>query len=183
MDANSSPRQDTAADANQPAAGVAIAANLQVSAQLSQGAYIQGWLMTLAYLPFGLLLAIWAAYPAATGTGVPIFDTLVGLAITATGIVGSLGMGAMTLRLQQQAVFWRRGALEAEQRLGARQELFKREAALVNGEAILVGGERMRLSSLERPSRITAFHIFYGMFTLVYCFLLMANFLRFGRVL
>lgn len=182
MEAIPLPRRD-AADATPQAAPEALNTNLQVAALLSQGAYIQGWLMTLAYLPFGLILAIWAAYPAATGTGVPIFDTLVGLAITATGMVGSLGMGAMTLRLQQQGQFWRGGALEVEERLGARSELFKREAALLGGEAIHVAGERMRLSSLERPGRITAFHIFYGMFTLVFCFLLMANFLRFGRVI
>ncbi len=161
----------------------ALAATLQVTAQLSQGAYIQGWLMTLAYLPFGLILAIWAAYPAATGTGLPIFDTIVGLLITATGMVGSLGMGSMTLRLAQQSRYWRNGALEIEEQLGGRSELFKREASLMNGEAVHVGGERMRLSSLERPGRITAFHIFYGMFTLVFSFLLMANFLRFGRVI
>ena len=182
MEAISLPKNELAEEVA-PATPAALAASLQVSAALSQGASVQGWLMTLAYMPFGLVMAVWAAFPVATGTGVPIVDTFVGLAIAATGLGGSLGMGAMTLRQQQLARFWRNGAMELEEQLGTKADLFKREAALLSGEAIYVAGDRMRLSSVERPGKISAFHILYAMFTLVFAFLLIANLARFGRTL
>ena len=181
MDANPSAPQDTAAE--RAALTATQTSSLTMAVQLGTSATSQGWMMTLAYVPFGLIMMIWAAYPAAIGTGLPLFDTVVGLAITAVGLVGSIGMGAVTLRLQRQAEYWRRTAQEVEGTLSGKMDLLKRELALLNGEAIMVGGERMRLSSAERPSKLTAFHVFYGMFVLAFSFLLMANFLRFGRVL
>lgn len=182
MDANTHPSQSSAISAD-PTPSSTQTVSLQMAVQLGTNVVNTAWLMTLAYVPFGLILMIWAAYPAAIGTGVPLFDTLVGLAITAVGLVGSLGMAAMTLRMQRQADYWRRTAQEVEGTLAGKMDLLKREMALLGGEAIMVGGERMRLSSAERPTKITAFHVFYGMFVLAFSFLLMANFLRFGRVL
>lgn len=164
-------------------ARTSMAALLQAAALYSSKADIQGWIMTAAFLPFGLILAVWSAYPAASGTALPIVDTLVGLSIAVTGMVGSVAMGARCLRLQEQARFWRQAASEIEEHLGLGLGIFKREQALMSGEAVVVGGERMRLSSLERPARISAFHVYYGMFTIVFAFLLIANFLRFGRVI
>lgn len=164
-------------------ARTSMAALLQAAALYSSKADIQGWLMTAAFLPFGLILAVWGAYPAATGTGLPIVDTLVGLAVAVTGMGGSVVMGAQCLRVQQQAQFWRRAASELEEQLGLGLQFFKREQSLMGGEAVQVAGERMRLSSMERPTRVGAFHVYYGMFTVVFAFLLIANFLRFGRVI
>lgn len=187
MEAIPLPKRDATPDAglssSPEARAETLRTNLQVSTAMALGSHVQGWLMTLAYLPLGLILAGWAAYPVATGTGVPVMDTLVGLAVTAVGLLGSVGMGSMTLRQVSRGEYWQCGAQEMEEQLGAGANLFKREASLLAGEAVFVVGRRFRLSSLERPGRITAFHIFYGSFTLVFCILLTANFLRFGRVI
>lgn len=142
----------------------------------------QAWLMSLAFLPIGITVAMWAAYPVVTGTGVPAVDTLVGMAVTVAGLAGSLAMGTLALAAHKQVHFWRNAARELEPQIGG-VELLKREQALLNGEAVTVAGERLRLTSMERTRKFNAFHVFYGLFTVVFAFLLMANFLRLGRVL
>lgn len=153
----------------------------QTALNVSMTTSIQAWLMSLVFLPFGILIAVWSAYPAATGTGIPVVDTLVGMCVTFAGMMGSLGMGAQALRSQKQALYWRSAARELEGHLGG-IDLLKREQTLLSGESVAVAGERMRLTSLERTRRFNAFHVFYGLFTIVFAFLLMANFLRLGRV-
>lgn len=153
----------------------------QVAMNTSLTLGTQAWLMSLVYLPFGILIAVWSAYPAATGTGLPIVDTLVGMAVTFAGLLGSLGMGALALRAQKQVQLWRNMARELEAQLGL--DMLKRETALLGGESVTVAGERLRLSGLERGQKFSAFHVYYGLFTVVFTFLMMANFLRLGRVM
>ena len=153
----------------------------QTALSVSMSTSLQTWLMSLVFLPIAVLGAAWAAYPAATGTGMPVLDTLVGMTITCSGVVGSLGIGALALRGQKQAYYWRTAAREIEAQIGG-VDLLKREQTLLGGDAVNVAGERIRLTSLERAQHLNAFHIFYGLFTVVFAFLLLANFLRLGRV-
>ena len=141
------------------------------------------WLMTLAYLPFGLVLAGWGAYPAITGSTIPILDTLISIVISAAGLGSTILWAGLTSRTLKQQRYWLLVARELESQVCPGSDYLRRAMTLDTGEAIIVSNERVRLEPLERPKSIGHFHVYYGLFLLIFVFLLIFNFLRFGRVL
>lgn len=170
---------ESSADVNSAHSNLMLSYQMALNTSLTLGT--QAWLMSLVYLPFGVLMAVWSAFPVATDTGVPLVNTLVGLAVTFAGLLATVGMGTHALRTHKQVQLWRNMARELEAQLGL--DMLKRDQALNQGESVTAAGERFRLSGLERGQKYSAFHVFYGLFSVVFVFLIMANLLKLGRVM
>lgn len=141
------------------------------------------WLMTLAYLPFSLVLAGWAAYPTVTGSTIPVLDTLVAMAISAAGLATTILWGGSTLRALKMQRYWLLVARELESQACAGTDYLRRAMALDGGEPAIVSQERVRLDPMERPMAVGPLHISFGLFLVTFIFLLIMNMMRFGRVL